>query len=51
MVLEVLMIAAERLLISWMVGLAFSRAVLVSLITDAASCLAGVRISAGFHFS
>ncbi len=44
-VLEALVIAAEGLLIAWIAELAFPRAMLVSLIANAASCLAGLLIS------
>jgi hypothetical protein len=43
-VLEALVIAAEGLLIAWMSGLAFRRAMIVSLIANSASCLAGLLI-------
>jgi hypothetical protein len=44
-VLEALVILAEGLLIAWMAGLAWPRAMLVSLIANAASCLAGLLIA------
>jgi hypothetical protein len=44
-VLEVLVIMAEGLLIAWMAGLPLHRALLVSLIANSASCLAGLLIS------
>lgn len=44
-VLEALVILTEGLLIAWMAGLALHRAMLVSLIANSASCLAGLLIA------
>ncbi len=44
-VLEALVIVAEGLLIAWMAELAWRRAMLVSLIANSASCLAGLLIA------
>jgi len=43
--LETLVIAVEGLLIAWMASLSFPRAILVSMIANLASCLAGLLIS------
>jgi hypothetical protein len=44
-VLEALVILAEGALIAWMARLAWPRAMLVSLIANSASCLAGLLIA------
>jgi len=44
-VLEAVVVAAEGLLIAWMAGLAFRRALVVSLLANLASCVAGLLIA------